>query len=190
MLLSRVSLSVGHKAPNALLQRIKLLDYIMDTATPEELLALGLAIVGFDKRRQENVSKKTNLSRFQSNFGFHPLIYAQIWHDLQTTTVKLARIDTSQRGVTLENFLYSLRYFKTYPTEEQMAGPWGYCEKIVRKWAWFFLGKIAALRVEKVGCQLSALLVYSSPCCRLMLLFFLALPPDSVARSMGLGVHY
>lgn len=115
-------------------------------ATPDEVLRLGLEIVGYDRRRQERVQQKRNLSRFQSSYGFDPLIYAQIWYDLQTEGL----IDPTQIGVTLENFLYAILYFKTYPTEEQLSGHWGYCEIIVRKWAWFFLEKIAALKYVKI----------------------------------------
>jgi len=78
------------------------------------------------------------------------MIYAEIWHDLQTTANPSARIDPTRIGVTLENYLFALLFFKTYPTEEHLSGSWGYCETIVRKWAWFFLEKIAALKAEVI----------------------------------------
>ena len=119
-------------------------------ATTDEVLHLGLEIVGFDARRQQRVLRKKNISRFESSYGFHPMIYAEIWHDLQTTAIPSARIDPTRIGVTLENFLFALLFFKTYPTEERLSGNWGYCEPIVRKWAWFFLEKIAALKAEAI----------------------------------------
>lgn len=120
------------------------------SATPDEVLKLGLVLVGYGRERQKRVRGETNHSRFRSNYGFAPLVYAQIWNDLQVASDDAARIDATQIGVTLENFLFSLLFLKTYPTEEQLAGRWGYCETIVRKWAWFFLDKIAALRATKI----------------------------------------
>ena len=37
--------------------------------TPDEILFKGLALVGFDKKRQGRVGIKKNLSRFRSHYG-------------------------------------------------------------------------------------------------------------------------
>jgi len=118
--------------------------------TPEEIRVLGLTQVGFDIQRQLSVNAKKNMERFHSHYGHSPMVFARAWNDLQTTTIAAARIDPANEGITISNFLYSILYLKIYPTEEQMSGRWGYCEKTVRKWAWFFIKKIAALKGLKI----------------------------------------
>ena len=60
----------------------------------EEILRKGLVLVGYDCRRQDKVSKATNLRRFRAHYGSNPVVYAQIWEDLQITATPAARSTT------------------------------------------------------------------------------------------------
>ena len=51
--------------------------------TVDEVLQKGLVLIGFDRYRQQSVSRVTNLVRFRAHFGSDPVVYAQIWEDLQ-----------------------------------------------------------------------------------------------------------
>ena len=64
-----------------------------------------------------------------------------------------ARINTAtpKGNVSLETYLRSLHFIKTYPTEKQRKGPSGHCENTVRKWCWYFLERVQALKGVKVS---------------------------------------
>ena len=51
--------------------------------TADELLRKGLELVGFDCSRQQRVCRATNLQRFKGHYGSNPVVYVQIWEDLQ-----------------------------------------------------------------------------------------------------------
>lgn len=64
--------------------------------TPDEILWKGLDLAGFDISRKRNVNQVQNLERFKAHYGSHPVVYAQIWEDMQTTEIAEARNDTSK----------------------------------------------------------------------------------------------
>ena len=131
--------------------------------TTDEVLCFGLELFGMDRRRQQRQQRETNIEDFKAQYGVSPVVYAQIWEDLQTTTLQLpqvngappqsARINTEmlKGNVNLETFLRSLHFMKCYPTEKQRKGPSGHCETTVRKWCWYFLERIQALKAVKVS---------------------------------------
>jgi hypothetical protein len=54
--------------------------------TLDEFLWKGLQLVGFDHAGcQQGVCRATNLMRFRAHYGSNPVVYAQIWEDLQMT---------------------------------------------------------------------------------------------------------
>jgi hypothetical protein len=83
--------------------------------TADEILRKGLLLVGFDFRRQDKVSKASNLGRFRAHYGSNPVVYAQIWEDLQITVIPEARIDDKMADA--DNYLLSIHFLKCYPTE-------------------------------------------------------------------------
>lgn len=117
--------------------------------TADQVLHQGLISAGFKTNRIQNVSRTTNLERFRAHYGSNPLVYAQIWEDLQ-----LARIpDAEFVEATAQNFklfLMSVHFLKCYPTEAQLSATFNICEKTVRKWCWFFASKVQALKHYKV----------------------------------------
>jgi hypothetical protein len=116
--------------------------------TADEILRKGLVLVGYDFRRQDKVSKTANLERFRAQYGSNPVVYAQIWEDLQTTVILEARIDDKMADA--DNYLMSIHFLKCYPTEVEQGGIFLGCEKSMRKWTWYYLRKIQALKQQKV----------------------------------------
>jgi hypothetical protein len=60
--------------------------------TDDEVLARGLELVGFDEWRQSRVQKATNVKRFKDFYVSKPVVYAQLWEDLQMTNNAAARV--------------------------------------------------------------------------------------------------
>lgn len=91
------------------------------------------------------------LEDFKSYYGAHPIVLAQAWEELQTTTIPAARIDTTKkRSVHLKNFIRANQFLKQYQTEKQRKVQFGNTEKTIRKWTRYFLERLQALREAKV----------------------------------------
>jgi hypothetical protein len=125
------------------------------TSTPQirifladEMLQMGLRMIGFDDSRQERVSRRTNVRRFGAYFGSSPLVCAVIWEDLLTTELEEARVES---GVHPKYFFLAMHFLKRYPTEEGLAGSFKCCERTARRWAWYFGKKLQALQKIKVS---------------------------------------
>jgi hypothetical protein len=116
--------------------------------TANEILRNGLLLVGFDVRRQENVKRETNVGRFRTHYGSDPVVYAQIWEDLQTTENLEARISEK---ASIDSFFQGIHFLKCYPKEAERAGTFKMCETTARTWGWYFAGKVQALKEEKVS---------------------------------------
>jgi hypothetical protein len=118
---------------------------------PDDLMSIGLELVGFNAYRQRNVKRLTNLKRFKSFYGSAPIVYANIWADLLTSDIEEARL--SRSDACIENFLLAVHFLKVYPTDDRLAGQFKMCIKTARKWAWFYLRKVQMLKVKKVSHQ-------------------------------------
>jgi hypothetical protein len=117
--------------------------------TEDQMLIQGLRLVGFSTRQVQNVSLTQNLRRFKSHYGSHPIVYSQIWVDLQTTPCVDALIDS--KIIKLPMFLMTFNFLKCYPTESQLAASFCVCERSVRKWCRFYARKVQALKAQKVN---------------------------------------
>lgn len=109
----------------------------------------GLLFAGFSRSRQQSVCRKTNLERFKSSYGSLPVVLAHIWEDLQTTTIPEAKIN---RAATkhFDRCLMAFYFLKVYPTEKREAGIFNVDEKTGRKWRWYFVEKVRALKKQKI----------------------------------------
>ena len=117
--------------------------------TSHELMQHGLVWAGYDRLRQQRVQGSTNIERFKTKYGSTPLVCAQIWEDLQTTEIPEAHVDGAY--LDLKYFLVAKNWLFRYPTDEEQAASFGSCSTTVRKWKWFYVQKIAALKVQKVS---------------------------------------
>jgi hypothetical protein len=124
----------------------------MLVVTPDEILREGLRYAGFLKKcdRKDLWKSATNVRRFKSFYGSDPVVYAQIFEDLQTTEFPEARIDTTKLGITLDNFLMGIHFLYVYPTRERNAGMFDVGEQTAAKWGWYFSKKVQALKKQKV----------------------------------------
>lgn len=117
--------------------------------TADEILYIGLDLVGFSRRQQQNVCRPTNVMRFKGHYGSNPIVYAQILEELQTTAIPEARIDVRKSGPLY--FLMAVHFLARYPTEQEQAGIFKVCDKTARCWSWYFATKIQMLKEEKVN---------------------------------------
>ena len=120
----------------------------IDILTSHEIMQLGLTWAGYDRYRQSRVQRATNLTRFKSHYGSLPIVCAQIWEDLQTTELPEARVERNY--LDLKYFLLAMNWLYRYDTDEELSATFGHCSKTLRKWKWFYVGKIAALKEQKV----------------------------------------
>ena len=126
---------------------------VLITLTTDQVLHQGLNSVGFRNHRIQSVSRATNLERFRAHYGSNPLVYAQIWEDLQQLTHFEA---TAQQ---FRFFLMSVHFLKCYSTEAQLSACFNVCEKTVRKWCWFFVRKIQELKEHKVRVKIVSVIL-------------------------------
>ena len=96
--------------------------------TADELLRKGLELVGFDRSCQQRVCRANNLKRFKGHYRSNPVVYAQIWEDLQQMPEALE--DTWKMDP--DSFLMALHFLKRYPTEHEQSGIFKICEKTAR----------------------------------------------------------
>lgn len=120
----------------------------------DQVLVIGLQVAGYKPRQIKRVSRETNIDRFKDSFGVAPIIYAQIWTDIQTTKMAEARINTEHRSCTIYTFLEAIRFLKKYDREKDREAQTGHCDRFCRQWGWYFLEKVAALKRIKVRPQL------------------------------------
>lgn len=169
--------------------------------TPDEVLAFGLKLYGYDDPRLGRQTRKTNVADFKSHFGTYPSVLAQIWEDLQTTHVAAARINTATpKGmVCLETFLRAMSFLKYYPIERQRKGPEQSCQNTIRKYTWYFLERVQALKAMKVrSCdQETSLRFFASIFASTLIsklsheyLSNIFLRSDCVARRLGDSFHH
>jgi hypothetical protein len=116
--------------------------------SPDDMMERGLELGGFSARQIEHAGLKLKYSRFKSWFGSQPVVYAQIWEDLLTTDIAEARILPKDD---LDYFLMALHFLKGYDTEGERSGNFQLNEKTLRKWTWYFVEKMAALKALKVS---------------------------------------
>jgi hypothetical protein len=85
------------------------------------------------------------LRRWHAYFGASPETCAKIFRDLQTTAIDEAHVE---QPCPIE-FLVAFFWLKDNATEELIAGLFKMDEKTVRKWKWFYIRKIAALKEQR-----------------------------------------
>ena len=82
--------------------------------TPDEMLVEGLKVLGWDETNMTSrLTIKTKKDRFRGHHGSNPHVAAQMWEDLQTPTVKAARVDPSKRN--LLHFFWGMHFLRKYP---------------------------------------------------------------------------
>jgi hypothetical protein len=84
----------------------------------DEISKIGLLFAGFDEKRQNAASVKTNLNRFRASYGAYPVSCSQIFQDIQGEDIGTVQI-------TKPNVIYllmTLCWLNNYITEHKLAG--------------------------------------------------------------------
>jgi hypothetical protein len=66
-----------------------------------DVMEMGLTYIGMSQEQQAKTSVHNKLEDFKAHFGSSPLVIADMWHDLQHTSIKEAQLeekDTSEIG--------------------------------------------------------------------------------------------
>jgi hypothetical protein len=124
----------------------------LDIKDSNEILSIGLKLLGFTDKQLSRKSKhkRRRLKKlFTSNFGAGPHVVAQMWEDMQTTTINEAYLALEERN--FSHFLYTFHFIKAYPTEAQRVGKWHECDRVLRDQGWSMQLKIQALKEKKIA---------------------------------------
>lgn len=121
--------------------------------TVDELLRHGLKLLGWtdkllDRKSKYKHEKQTHL--FKCDFGACPQVVAQIFEDLQTTTIAAARIHNATMD-DVSHLLYTLNFLKAYPTEGQRQNKWHISDRSLRDNSWDLLLRLQALKPTKIA---------------------------------------
>jgi hypothetical protein len=116
--------------------------------TPDQIMAEGLRIAGFDNGRQNRAGLSTNIARFKAFYGGSPSDVAILWEDLQTTEIEEALLDDNEKDIHF--LLMALHFLFVYPTKHRAEGLFEVAIKTFYKWTWLFVKKLAALSSSKV----------------------------------------
>ena len=77
-----------------------------------------------------------------------PVVVARLWEDLQTTAVNDAHV--SAEDLSLSHLLMALHHLKRYPTELEREPMFDIDPSEGRKWVWYYVGCIQALKKQKI----------------------------------------
>lgn len=122
----------------------------LDIRTEDEILNVGLTLLGWsEKQIRRPKEDECNLDRYSSMFGMQPHVMAQLWEDLQTTTIEAAKLgDPSEKQ--LLKLHWGTHFLYRYPTGKESMNIWNKCENNVRDSTWDFVIKIQALKPAKI----------------------------------------
>lgn len=128
--------------------------------TANEILVSGLCVGGFDECQLTGVQRSENVERFKSIYGSDPQVYANIWEDLQMTTIADARVDNANES-DLKSYFMALSFFQLYEKERVREAKYKLCSTTIRNRTWDWVRRIQALKEEKV-CSSSRFFI--NPC--------------------------
>jgi hypothetical protein len=112
-----------------------------------QVIQIGLESAGFPIHRQN--SDVVNARRFSQHYGILAVSCSSIFQDIQRIELvgKELRIDKPK----ILDLLMTLRWFKTYAKEEELAGVFHISEVTFRKRIWKYSKAIQKLRETKVS---------------------------------------
>jgi hypothetical protein len=121
--------------------------------TVDELMEIGLLLEGESIARQNRQKRETRIEDFKACYGVHPKVLAEIWVALQINPTAANRIQTRKNSANIIKFLKTYKFLHQYPTELQHKVNTGRSRKTNRKWTWYFIERIKALKEHKVSGQ-------------------------------------
>ena len=116
--------------------------------TPSEILKIGLKLVCFSEGRTHRAGIQSNIARFKKHCGCNPSVAARMFEDLQATDLPAARLGKNK--VSCFCFSQSLNFLHVCETEERREPIFDRSPKTLRKWLWYYVKKLAALKQLKI----------------------------------------
>ncbi|CAB9509825.1 unknown protein [Seminavis robusta] len=113
-----------------------------------EVLETGLRVIGFEQHRIDSVNEKKNLSRFRTHYASSPIVLSIVWDMLLTSENEDASVLPDVAN--FQHFLMAVNFLACYPTENEGEARFGVSDKTYRKWNWFYVKKLAALKPEVI----------------------------------------
>lgn len=109
-----------------------------------------MKLLNFDNNGYIDYASGKMQAHWSSSFGSDATTLAEMWADLQQTTIPEAQIENATEK-DLDYFLLTHHWFKTYPTFMAMALTF---QKLrirhtISDWVWSFVYRIAALNTNK-----------------------------------------
>lgn len=120
--------------------------------TSNEILQIGLSLVGYNERQQARVKRKTNKTRFKQSFGSSANVYAAIWQNLQQIGHDDYRLVVKEESAlkSLKLFLITIHFLKKYSTEVDDSGRFGLSDRTIRDNKWKLLERIQYLKKKNI----------------------------------------
>ena len=86
----------------------------------DEMMMQGLTFLGWDCKRLECRKKETNIKQCVGVCGVQPCVVAQICEDLQTTTMKEAKMERTD----VNKLHWAMHFMHRCPTETERESIW------------------------------------------------------------------
>ena len=117
--------------------------------TADDMLRRGMKLAGLEDRAFAKRKQASLEQAFVDRYGCFSVVAAQIWEDMQRTSINEAFLPINERDK-VDYFFMSLHFLKRYPVESERA-LWYKCHQdTCRDWSWKFIKKIHALKHEKI----------------------------------------
>jgi len=117
--------------------------------TADEILRIGLDLAGVKERTKQRAKFETQMQMFVDRYGSNHVVCAQIWEDLQLTTIDKAHLPVENRDK-INYFLMAMHFLKRYDVESERSLIYGVSRDTARTWSWYFVEKIQALKSDKI----------------------------------------
>ena len=89
--------------------------------SPADVTWRGLQYCGLGRGQQKAMQLDTKVSAFNAHYGSSPLVVANIWSDLCSTTIEGARLKEEEKlGKGFKKFMLGLFFLWTYPKNMQL----------------------------------------------------------------------
>lgn len=120
---------------------------------PNQILRYGLELMYSERRilmvEGDPWTSKTNMKRFKDHYGASHFLVANLWGDLLTTNHLPAGHDPNAR-LSIHNLLEALHFLYRYKRESEREATFDKTPKTLRKWCWYYLKRIQALKAKKI----------------------------------------
>jgi hypothetical protein len=122
--------------------------------SPTDVMWRGLAYCGLGRDQQEAMTLDTKAGMFKAHYGSSPLVVADIWSDLCSTTIEGARLEKAEKlEKGFKKFMVGMFFLWTYPKNMQLMTSRFHValRSLQGAGLWYWPRKIQALKGLKIG---------------------------------------